>query len=65
MSTHIFYYVLNCDVHGILNYALVQVANDVLDDSELLEKFAACVKNFMREHIFFTIDPQVGESFLC
>lgn len=47
MSTHIFYYVLNCNINGILNYALVQVANDVLDDSELLEKLTAGVKNFM------------------
>lgn len=61
---HILDDVLNSNVNGVFNNALVQIPDDVLDHSELLEELPACVQDFMRKDILFAIDPQIGESFL-
>ena len=61
---HVLNDVLHCDVHSVLNYALVQVANDALDYAELLEKFAASIKDFVREDVLLAIDPKIREALL-
>ncbi len=60
----LFNHVLHRDVRSVLNYALVQVTNNVLNDTELLEKLAPGVQHLVREHILFSVDPQVGKAFL-
>ena len=65
MLSHVLNYLLHCDVHRVFYNSLIQVPNDVLYYTELLEELAASVKHFMGEDIFFAIDPQVRESFLC
>ena len=61
---HILDHVLHRDVCGVLNYALIQVTNDVLNDAELLEELAPGVQHLVRENILLSVDPQVGEAFL-
>ena len=65
MLCHVLYDALNGDIDRVLNYAFIQVSNYVLNDTELLEKFASRIQHFVREHILLTIHPQVGEAFLC
>ena len=43
MLPHIFNYMLDRDIHSVLNYALIQVSNDILNDAELLEELAASI----------------------
>ena len=64
MLPHIFNYVLNCDVDGVLDDALVEVPDDVLDHSKLLEQLSASVKDLMGEDVLLAVDPKVGKSFL-
>ena len=64
MLSHVLNYLLHRDVHSVLYNSLIQVPDNVLNDTELLEELAAGVKNFMGEDILFAIDPQVRESFL-
>ena len=64
MLAHIFDDVLDSDVDSVFDDALIQVPDDVLDHSELLEEFSPRVKNFMREDVLLSIDPQIRESFL-
>ena len=47
MLAHIFNNVLDRDVDSVFDDTLIQIPNDVLDHSELLEQFAARIKNFM------------------
>ena len=61
---HIFDHVLHRDIGCVLNDALVQVSNDVLNNAELLEELAARVQHLVREHILLSVDPQVGKAFL-
>ena len=56
---------LHGNVDGVFDDALVQIANDVLNDAELLEQFSAGIENFMREDVLLSINPQIGEAFLC
>ena len=64
MLSHVLDDVLHCDVDGVFNDAFVQIPDDVLDHSELLEELSPCIKNLVREDILLTIDPQIRESFL-
>ena len=64
MLAHIFDDVLDGDVDSVFDDALIQVPDDVLDHSKLLEELSPCVKNFMREDVLLSIDPQIRESFL-
>ena len=57
MLSHILNDVLDGNVNCVLNDSLVEVPNDVLDHAELLEEFATCVQNFMREDVLLSIDP--------
>lgn len=57
MLGHVFDDVLHSDVHCVFYYPLVQVADDILNDSELLEKFATCIQHFVREDILLSVDP--------
>ena len=61
---HILNNVLNGDVNCVFNNALVEVPNDVLDHSELLEKLSPGVEDLVREDVLLAIDPEVGETFL-
>ena len=65
MLSHVLNYLLNCDVHCVFYNSLIEVSDYVLYYAELLEELASSVKHFMREDIFFAINPQVRESFLC
>ena len=65
MLSHVLNYLLNCDVHRVFYNSLIQVPNDVLYYTELLEELTASVKHFMGKDIFFAIDPQVRKTFLC
>lgn len=60
---HLIEHVLYCNVH-LFHDPLVDVPNDLLNDLELLEKFAASLQDILRENVFFAIHPQVRESFL-
>ena len=64
MLPHIFNYVLDCDVDGVLDNALVEVPDDVLNHSKLLEQLPSSVKDLVGEDVFLAVNPQVGESFL-
>ena len=64
MLSHVLDDVLHCDVDGVFNDAFVQIPDDVLDHSELLEELSPCIENLVREDILLTIDPQIRESFL-
>jgi len=55
--THVFNDVLHGDIDGVFDNALVKVADDTLDNAELLEKFAPCIQYLVGENILFTIDP--------
>ena len=57
MLSHILNDVLDCNVDGVLNDSFVEVPNDVLNHAELLEEFATCVQNFMREDVLLSVDP--------
>ena len=61
---HIFNYVLDCDVDGVLDNALVEVPDDVLDHSKLLEQLPSSIKDLVGEDVLFAVNPQIGESFL-
>ena len=61
---HIVYYFLDCHINIIFDYTFIDVADHTLDNAELLEQLATCIKNLLRENIFFTIYPKVGEAFL-
>ena len=64
MFSHIFNDVLHSDVDSVFDNALVQVSDDVLDHSELLEELSPCIKDLVRKDVLLTIDPEVRESFL-
>ena len=64
MFSHIFNDVLHSDVDSVFDNALVQVSDDVLDHSELLEELSSCIKDLVRKDVLLTIDPEVRESFL-
>lgn len=57
------------DVHdgqlvSVFNNAFIQRTNHILNDPKLVEQLPASVEHLMTEDVFFTIDPQVGETFL-
>jgi hypothetical protein len=54
---------LHRDVY-LLHDALVDVSYDLLNHLELLEQFASSFKNVLRENVFLTVYPEIGESFL-
>ena len=64
VACHLLHYVGDCDRICILNNSFVQLADHILDHTELVEQFAASVQHLMREHILLTVHPQVGETFL-
>jgi len=64
MFTHVFDDLLHGNIDGVFYDALVQIANDALDYTELLEQLSPCIEHLVGENIFFTIDPKVGKSFL-
>ena len=47
MFSHVLNYLLHCDVHRVFYNSLIEVPNDVLYYTELLEELAASVKHFM------------------
>lgn len=64
MLPHVFNYVLDCDIDGVLDNALVEVPDDVLDHSELLKQLSASVEDLVGEDVLLAVNPKVGESFL-
>ena len=61
---HVLHDLLHRHVHRVLDDALVDVSNDRLDHPKLLEQLPPRVQNLLREHVLFSVHPQVGESFL-
>jgi len=57
MFAHVFNDLLNGNVYSVFDDALVQIADDTLYYSELLEQLASSIKYLVGEHIFFTVDP--------
>lgn len=55
---------LHRHIDVILNDALIDVSHNGLNDAELLEEFSTRIQNFLREDIFLSIYPEVGETFL-
>lgn len=51
-------------VNVVFNDALVYVSDHALNDAELLKKLPASVQDLLREDIFLTIHPQIGEALL-
>jgi hypothetical protein len=64
MLGHILHDVLDGNVHRVFNDSLVKIADNILDHSKLLEELSSGFQNFMREHVLFTVNPQVWEAFL-
>lgn len=64
MLGHVFHYLLNSDIYSVFDYSFIDVSDDALDHSKLLEEFATCIKYFLRENIFFSINPQIRKAFL-
>jgi hypothetical protein len=65
MFCHVINDLLDSDGCSVLNYTLVDGSDDTLDKTELLEEFTTCFEDFLREDIFLTVDPEIGETFLC
>ena len=65
MLGHVLHDALHRDIDRVLDDALVEVADHVLYDTELLEELASGVEHFMREYILLAVDPEVGEALLC
>ena len=61
---HVLHDALHRDIDCVFDDALVEVADHVLNDPELLEKLASGVQHFMREYILLAVDPEVGEALL-
>jgi hypothetical protein len=61
---HTIYNFLYSYIHVILNYALINVSNDRLDNAELLEELSASVQYFLGKDILLSIDPEVREALL-
>ena len=64
MLRHILNDTLDSNIDGVLDDALIQVTDHVLDDTELLEKFTSGIQDFVGEDILFAIDPEVWETLL-
>jgi len=64
MLGHVVNDFLNRYVDIVFYDALVNIPNDALDDAELLKQLATSVQNLLREHVLFTVDPEVRESLL-
>jgi hypothetical protein len=64
MLGHVFHHVLDGNVDRVFNNSFVQIANDILDHSELLKQLPACLKDFMGKDILFTVNPEIREAFL-
>lgn len=64
MLCHLFHNVNYSDVDWLIDNALIEVPNRILDRLELFEKFAACVEDLIAKDIFLAIYPEVGETFL-
>jgi hypothetical protein len=63
ISSHVFEHILNGDV-DFLHDSLINVSYYLLNHFELLEKFATGFEHVLREDVFLTVHPEVGESFL-
>ena len=61
--SHLIQYVLHCDVY-LFHDSFVDISYYLLNNFELLEKFAAGLQHILREYVLFTIHPKVRESFL-
>jgi hypothetical protein len=44
-------------MHCVLDDALVETTDDVLDHAKLLEQFSACVQDLVRKNVLFAIYP--------
>ena len=64
MFAHVLDDILHCDVNGVFNNTFVEVPDDVLDHSELLEELSPCIQDLMGEDVLLAVDPQIWESFL-
>ena len=64
MLSHIINDFLNGNVDIVFDDSLVYISNHALNDSELLEQFAARIQDLLGENVLLTVDPEVGEPLL-
>lgn len=64
MFSHVFYYLLDCDINSVFYDSFIDVSDDALNHSKLLKQLPACIKHFLRKDVLFSIYPQVREAFL-
>lgn len=60
---HFVEHILNRDI-DLLHYSFIDVSYYLLNNFELLEKFAASFQDILGENVLLSIDPKVWESFL-
>ena len=60
----LFHDVINCDVDGFVDDALVKIADCVLYLSEVLEQLGTRIKYLIGKNVLFSVDPKVRKPFL-
>ena len=61
---HLIQYVLHRDI-DLFHDPLIDISYYLLNHFELLEQLATGFQNILGKDVFFTIDPQIWETFLC
>ena len=63
VTVHLLEHILHRDV-DLIHYPVVDIADHILNDLELLEQFLASVEDVVTEDVLFAVDPKVREAFL-